>query len=219
MFPLTAFTSETVSHLTNLSIRQLHYWDQTGFFTPSFADSNTKRPHSRIYSFQDVVGLRAIAKLRDAGVTLQELRKVRSLFQPGVTKDWATRKFYTVGGRVFFSYEDAIVASEPLGQRVEPQILEMGPVVADVEAAVRQLQERQPAQIGRITHNRWIQGGSPVVAGTRIPTATIAWFYRKGSSVSEILLEFPRLTERDVKAALDYEHALAEKEMRAELAS
>ena len=48
--PLIAFTSDTVSRFTDLSIRQLHYWDRTGFFVPSFADPNRRRPHSRVYS-------------------------------------------------------------------------------------------------------------------------------------------------------------------------
>lgn len=207
MFPLSAFTTETVSRLTNLSVRQLHHWDRTGFFSPAFADPNTRRPHSRVYSFQDVVGLRTIAKLRGAGVSLQELKKVRALFSLGQSDEWANRTFYTVGRRVFFTHEDAIVAAKPLGQRVEPGILNMGPIVADVKASIRQLHVRPKEQIGQVTRDRSIMGGAPVVAGTRIPTATIAWFYRNGYTTSQILVEFPRLTEEDVAAAIAFETA------------
>jgi uncharacterized protein (DUF433 family) len=207
VFPLSAFTTETVSRLTDLSIRQLQHWNRTGFFSPAFADPNTRRPHSRVYSFQDVVGLRTIAKLREAGVSLQELKKVRALFAPGQSDQWANRTFYTVGRRVFFTHEDAIVAARPLGQRAEPGILKMGPVVADVKASIRQLYVRPKEQIGQITHDRSILGGAPVVAGTRIPTATIAWFHRNGYSPSQILREFPRLTEEDIAAAIAFENA------------
>jgi uncharacterized protein (DUF433 family) len=205
MFPLSAFTAETTSRLTGLSVRQLHYWDRIGFFTPTFADPNSRRPHSRVYSFQDVVGLRAIAMLREAGVSLQELRKVRALFAPGATEAWANRRFYTVGRRVFFAHEDAIVASSPLGQQVEPGILDMGPVVADVQAAIRNLYRRTDDQIGNVTHDRWIMSGAPVIAGTRIPTATVAWFHRNGYTCAEIMAEFPRLTEDDIRAAIAFE--------------
>jgi DNA-binding transcriptional MerR regulator len=207
VFPLSAFTTETVSRLTNLSIRQLHYWDRIGFFSPAFADPNTRRPHSRVYSFQDVVGLRMIAKLREAGVSLQELKKVRALFSPGQKNEWSDRTFYTVGRRVFFTHEDAIVAARPLGQGVEPGILKMGPVVADVRAAIRQLHVRPKVQIGQVAQDRSIMRGAPVVAGTRIPTATIAWFVRNGYSTSQIMLEFPRLTEKDIEAAIAFENA------------
>lgn len=205
MFPLIAFTADTVSHLTKLSVRQLHYWDRTGFFTPTFADAQRRRPYSRVYSFQDVVGLRAIAQLRAAGATLQELRKVRSLFRSGANEDWANRRFFVVGKRVFFSHAEAIIAAKPLGQRADPYILDMGPVVADVHEGIQRLPVRSPDQFGKVSRDRWIMGGVPVMDGTRIPTATITWFHCHGYAVDAILEEFPRLTPEDVQAAIQFE--------------
>ena len=76
MNSLVAFTAEQVSRLTGLSDHQLRYWDSTGFFRPSLADE-PKRPYGRVYSFRDVVGLRAIAIIRNKhGIPLQELRKL-----------------------------------------------------------------------------------------------------------------------------------------------
>jgi uncharacterized protein (DUF433 family)/DNA-binding transcriptional MerR regulator len=214
MVPLTAFTSKTTSKLTGLSVRQLHYWDKSGFFTPTFVDSVRRRPHNRLYSFQDVVGLRTIADLRKTGITLQELRKVREIFKPGVTDDWAKRRFYTVGRRVFFSHQDAIVASQPLGQQVEIDILEVAPITENVEVAIRKLQERGVNDVGRITRDRWVAGGVPVLAGTRIPTKTIAWFHDKGYDRASILANYPRLTDADIDAAIRYERRLAEQRER-----
>ena len=34
---IAAFSEEHVSRLTGLSKTQLRYWDQTGFFTPSYS--------------------------------------------------------------------------------------------------------------------------------------------------------------------------------------
>lgn len=219
MFPLSAFTTETVSRLTNLSVRQLHHWDRTGFFAPAFADPNTRRPHSRVYSFQDVVGLRTIATLRESGVSLQELRKVRTLFAPGQDSEWAQRRFYMVGRRVFFTHEDAIVAAKPLGQRVEPEILEMGPIVAEVSESIRQLTIRKREQFGQITRDRSLMGGAPVIAGTRIPTSIVAWFYGNGYSVNEIIAEFPRLTGADIEAAIAFEKGQGDRVQRDLLAA
>src|SRR5581483_10603442 len=100
---LVAFTARTVSKLTGLSERQLHHWDRTGFFVPSNADPERRRPQSRIYSFDDVVGLRTIAKLREQGVSFPELKKARAFFAAHHNRDWAQRRFYVVGNRVFFS--------------------------------------------------------------------------------------------------------------------
>ncbi len=101
VFPLGALTTESVSRLTNLSIRQLHFWDRIGFFSPEFRDPNTRGPHGRVYSFQDAVGPRTIARLREAGISQQELKTVRALFAPG-QKEWTSRTFHTVERRVFF---------------------------------------------------------------------------------------------------------------------
>lgn len=203
--PLIAFTSDTVAKLTKLSIRQLHYWDRTEFFVPSFADPNRRRPHSRVYSFTDLVALRTIATLLERGATWPDLKRVRSAFQENPNADWASRRFYMVERRVYFTHEEAIVAARPLGQSVNPTMLELGPIVKDVKRAVQRLPQRPKEQIGEITRDRLIMGGQDIIAGTRIPTATIDWFHRNGYSLDEIKQEFPRLTDLDLERALMHE--------------
>ncbi len=207
MFPLIAFTTDTVARLTGLSVRQLHGWDRTGFFVPSHADPNRRRPYSRVYSFADVVALRTVAKLRECGVSFPDLKRVRAFFGPDSNQDWGNRRFSVVGRRVFFSHEEAVVAANPLGQQVVPDVLDLGPIVNEVSAAVERLPERPPDQIGQINRDRLIMGGAPVLAGTRIPTATVDWFARHGYDAGSILAEFPRLRLPDIEAALDFERA------------
>lgn len=208
MFPLIAFTPDTVSRLTGLSISQLQRWDRSGFFIPTFADPHRRRPSSRVYSYADVVGLRTIAKLREQGASFHSLKKVREFFssQDGErNEDWASRRFWVVGNQVFFAYGEAVLAAKPLGQRADTRVLELGPIVSDVEEAVRQLPIRSPEQVGQVTSDRLIMSGAPIIAGTRIPTAMIDWFSRHGYEVQQILQEFPRLTERDIEAAIAFE--------------
>ncbi len=59
-----AFSADQVTKLTGLSKAQLHYWDETGFFSPRYAFENWRSPYSRIYSLKDVVGLRTLSVLR-----------------------------------------------------------------------------------------------------------------------------------------------------------
>lgn len=58
-------SAEQVCQLTGLSARQLGYWDQTGFFSPTFVGPS-RGAYNRVYSYRDVVGLRAIAVMRKA---------------------------------------------------------------------------------------------------------------------------------------------------------
>jgi uncharacterized protein (DUF433 family) len=97
------------------------------------------------------------------------------------------------------------VAARPLGQRAVPVILDLGPIVEGLERAVQDLPRRTADQVGQVTRDRLIMDGRDIIAGTRIPTATIAWSHRQGYTVAEILEDFPRLTATDIAAALAHE--------------
>lgn len=49
-----------------------------------------------------------------------------------------------------------------------------------------------------------VQGGRPVIKGTRFPVSSIVLNHRRGLSVEEMLLEFPHLTPAQVYDALSY---------------
>jgi uncharacterized protein (DUF433 family) len=49
-----------------------------------------------------------------------------------------------------------------------------------------------------------VSGGQPVVAGTRIPVATLVRAHRLGMDFDEILVQYPSLSAADLHAALLY---------------
>lgn len=49
-----------------------------------------------------------------------------------------------------------------------------------------------------------VQGGRPVIKGSRFPVSSIVQNYRRGLSVEEILFEFPHLKPAEVHDALSY---------------
>ena len=57
---LLGFSADQASRLTGLSSRQLRYWDETEFFSPAFREEIERAPWWRVYSFRDIVGLRAL---------------------------------------------------------------------------------------------------------------------------------------------------------------
>jgi len=62
---ISAFSADQVVRLTGLTMRQLAYWDDLGFFQPQYAAEDRRSPYSRIYSFKDVVGLRTLSVLKN----------------------------------------------------------------------------------------------------------------------------------------------------------
>lgn len=68
------FGRETVIRTAGITYRQLDYWARIGFITPSVVEAHGSGS-KREYSFTDLVQLRTVKKLLDAGVTLQKIRK------------------------------------------------------------------------------------------------------------------------------------------------
>lgn len=65
----------------------------------------------------------------------------------------------------------------------------------------------------RITSTPEILKGKPCIANTRIPVSLILGFLAAGSTVDNIIAEYPDLTADDIAACLDYARALADFEV------
>lgn len=80
------FRGPTVCKAVGISYRQLDYWARTGLVRPSVRDAEGSGTQ-RLYGFTDVVHLRIVKRLLEAGVSLQQIRKAieylrRELNQP-----------------------------------------------------------------------------------------------------------------------------------------
>ncbi len=67
------FHGPQVCGLVGISYRQLDYWARTGLLQPSVAAAKGSGSR-RIYSYSDVLELKVIKQLLDAGVSLQSAR-------------------------------------------------------------------------------------------------------------------------------------------------
>jgi uncharacterized protein (DUF433 family) len=203
---LAAFTAEHVCRLTGLTARQLGYWDKTEFFSPTLLDDHRRRAFGRVYGFRDVVGLRTIAILRNTHrLPLQELRRVGEWLKERHDTPWSSLRFALAGRKVVFLDPTVGEAVEPQGAGQEVLSVTLQPIADDMRQAADRLKERTQEQIGKVTRNRYVVHNAWVVAGTRIPTQAIWNFHEAGFSPDQIIAEYPRLTLRDVTAAVEFE--------------
>jgi uncharacterized protein (DUF433 family) len=198
---VSLLSAEQVRRLTSLSSRQLAYWDQTGFFTPSYGGEPGER-FGRVYSFEDLVGLRVIAIMR-AHVPLQELRRVGAWLNSH-RGSWAGRTFWIRGKRVYWEDEAGLRVGTRHPDQVEMPIA-MDQVAEDMREAIARLRVRRPEHVGKVEQRRYTVGHEPVLAGTRIPTRTIWQLHNAGYDRESIQKEYPRLTGEDIDAALEWE--------------
>jgi DNA-binding transcriptional MerR regulator len=75
-----------VQKIVGISYRQLDYWARTGLVRPSIRDAGGSGTQ-RLYSFEDLVVLRTIKKLLDAGVSLQRTRRAIGFLRDQLNRD------------------------------------------------------------------------------------------------------------------------------------
>ncbi len=81
------FRSPQVCKVVGITYRQLDYWDRSGLLGPSMqvaSGSGTQR----LYTFQDVVTLRVIKRLKDAGTSLHKIRSAFEQLEEQVGENW-----------------------------------------------------------------------------------------------------------------------------------
>src|SRR5208282_1291935 len=191
---IRAFSAYHVCRLTGLSLRQLSYWDDTEFFSPYYASENRRSPFSRVYSFEDVVGLRVIAILRnDHEVPLQKLRKIAERLSEYHPRPWSGLVLYVRGKDVFFKEPD----TKRIRKVGHPQYnfaVALDNVIADMQSKADALRYRRDDQIGQLERHRNVVHNAWVVAGTRIPTKTIWRYHQAGYDAPSIIRDYPLLT-------------------------
>jgi uncharacterized protein (DUF433 family) len=206
---ISAFSDEQVQRLTGVSRQQLRYWDRTGFFVPALAYADRRAPHSRLYSFRDIVSLKVINALRnDAKVTLPHLREVKEKLGHLGEDAWAKTTLYVLNKRVIFDSPGGRDKEEIVSGQVILQI-PLKVVSGNTEEAIRTMRRRDSTMVGKIERKRNVVHNEPVVAGTRIPVRSIKAFAQAGYTVSDIQKEYPTLAEDDIRAAIAHKAAAA----------
>ena len=66
----------------------------------------------------------------------------------------------------------------------------------------------EPELLKRITANKDIFGGKPIIRGMRIPVELIVSLLAQGETNEAILSDYPGLQPEDIRACLAYAHAV-----------
>jgi DNA-binding transcriptional MerR regulator len=134
----SGYRGPTVCKLIGISYRQLDYWARTDLVTPSVraADGSGSQ---RLYSFTDLVELRIIKRLLDAGVSLQRIRDaIRYLRREAAGKPLTDITLISDGKRIYACHSgEEVIDVLSYGQAVFG--IAIGRVWADTEGDVAAL--------------------------------------------------------------------------------
>ena len=82
------FSGTQTAKIVGITYRQLDYWARTDLLRPSLAEA-TGSGSRRRYSYRDLLELRVIKTLLDAGIRLESVREVFTYLRKHVTTDIA----------------------------------------------------------------------------------------------------------------------------------
>lgn len=138
------YRGPTVCEIVGITYRQLDYWARTELVVPSVRRT-TGRGVQRLYSFDDVVQLRVIKRLLDAGVSLGRVRAtIEELRTRGGSLTDAT---LVSDGTGVHAVDDANRMVELLTSGQGVFAIALGPVIEGLRAEVAEFPaERLPAE-------------------------------------------------------------------------
>ena len=104
----TGYRGPQTCKIVGITYRQLDYWTRTGLVTPSLQPAQGSGTQ-RLYSFGDLLQLKLIKELTDAGASLQKVRQAIDYVRDHVEGDWSKVTIVTDGAGVYACTSDAEV--------------------------------------------------------------------------------------------------------------
>jgi DNA-binding transcriptional MerR regulator len=131
MSELVGYRGPQVCKIVGITYRQLDYWARTELVRPSVCDAQGSGTQ-RLYSYRDLVELKVVKRLLDAGISLQSARKaIEYLRTQG--EDLASAHLVIDGNTPMLALdENQLIDLMRAGQGVL-NVVKLGPVMSEVD--------------------------------------------------------------------------------------
>jgi DNA-binding transcriptional MerR regulator len=132
----SGYRGPKVCKIVGITYRQLDYWTRTELVRPSIMDANGSGTQ-RLYSYRDLVELKVIKQMLDAGISLQSARKaVESL--RAFDEELASVRIVIQGPNIVLAQSDEQVMDLLRGgQGVLSVVLDIEPLQQTITEAVQ----------------------------------------------------------------------------------
>lgn len=139
------YRAPQVCNIVGITYRQLDYWARTKLLRPSLAEAQGSGSQ-RLYSFGDIVQLRVVKRLLDAGMSLKKIRSAMDILRAELSSDdpLSDVTLLSDGVTIYAAHSsDEVVDVFRRGQGVFG--IAVGPVQAELEGELLNLFPDQPA--------------------------------------------------------------------------
>jgi DNA-binding transcriptional MerR regulator len=142
------YTTAQTTRLTGCTAAQLQSWERLGLVVPSERDPGTPAT----YSFRDLVALRVVSSLLDAGLALTRIRRaLRYLVESG--DDVAGLRLVTDGESVWACRDDGQIL-DALRKGQLALFVSVDGMAADMESEVRAFAAERSAFVDELRRER-----------------------------------------------------------------
>ncbi len=135
------FRGPQVCALIGITYRQLDYWARTGLLRPSIADARGSGTQ-RLYAYTDVVELKVIKQLLDAGISLQRARRAVECLRDGLGENLASSNLVLVGTDSVLAHTHGEVVDLLKGGQGVLNIVPLSGVLEELDAAILQIERK-----------------------------------------------------------------------------
>ena len=143
------YSGARAAEIVGITYRQLDYWARTDLVRPSLADA-TGSGSRRRYSYRDLLELRVIKSLLDAGIKLESVREVFSYLKDNLGEDVATANLVIQGNQAVLVRDGGeLIDLVKQGQGVL-NVLALSHVVDDLDARIVELRPSAEADVTRL---------------------------------------------------------------------
>jgi len=151
----TGWSGQKTAEIVGITYRQLDYWARTDLVRPSLVDAAGSGSRRR-YSYRDLLELKVIKSLLDAGIRLETVRDVFTYLRDNLGEDITTANLVIQGSRsVLIRKDEDLIDLVKQGQGVL-NILPLAGVQEEVQARIlefdptttaRKAEERSPVRV------------------------------------------------------------------------
>jgi DNA-binding transcriptional MerR regulator len=150
--PKVGYRGNSAASAAGISYRQLDYWDRTALVQPGVRGA-AGSGSQRLYSFRDILVLKLVKRLLDAGVSLQQIRLAVGVLRGAGIADLAKITLISDGAKVYLCTSgDQVIDLIDKGQGVFG--ISVGKVLGEVEATLSSIDPSHLEQMDELTLRR-----------------------------------------------------------------
>ena len=142
------FSGTKAATIVGITYRQLDYWARTDLIRPSLADASGSGSR-RLYSYRDLLELRVIKSLLDAGIKLESVRTAFGYLRTKVETDIASAHLVISGSDVILCDGEQLIDVMRRGGQGVLNVLAIGGVKSDLDSTIVELNDSSVAASAR----------------------------------------------------------------------